>query len=497
MLNQALPTIDEKNPLYCPGITASSYLSSLRRQNRRRRKSSRSENQPLKKQFLSSFASVLEKALQEGNDDTLGKISQLEDDSTTTAASSTQASWNISASFEHRGTLRPAISRVPLKRKRSSSSFSDLVGSPKHIRSIQSVHESSFEISVRQDKLNFFPQRAQFSPTASTKKPFPKATLTEDLKAKVRILEDELYGPPIGTESPRGLKPLIKHIDSLMPGIRLQQRLSNLPDLSHQAIADFLGEHGLLNVRILAFLRTSEIWRLKMTDSFDDEDGLNLGSKDILTVFSKPHSFLFLTELSFSGTRVQDPDIVHIHHLPRLVTLCLNNTGIGNEAVFNLLALKRSLLQLSIAINPHIDDDAIPAIILLAKLSFLTILDTAIDMPGIRRLAQTIYDEARIIDIEVPSACEQYVKSKFLFLHISHYLVDPKPPLIDNPDIVAELSAAALKRNLAAHAVQNSSIVAAGTKPELALRLKTLLQTRKADLLVREMLADGDEVAGR
>ncbi|KAK7055930.1 hypothetical protein R3P38DRAFT_2682467 [Favolaschia claudopus] len=491
MMNPTLPTIDEKNPLYCPGITASSYLSSLRRQNRRRRKSSRSENQPPKKQFLSSFACLLEKALQEANDDTLGKISQLEDDSTT-AASSTQASWNISASFEHRGTLKPAISRVPLKRKRSSSSFSDLVGSPKHIRSIQSVHESSFEISVRQDKLNFFPQRAQFSPTAPTKKPSPKAMLTEDLKAKVRILEDELYGPPIGTESPRGLKPLIKHIDSLMPGIRLQQRLSNLPDLSHQAIADFLGDHGLLNVRILAFLRTSEIWRLKMTDSFDEEDGLNLGSKDILTVFSKPHSFLFLTELSFSGTRVQDADIVHIHHLPRLVTLCLNNTGIGNEAVFNLLALKRSLLQLSIAINPHIDDDAIPAIIMLAKLSFLTILDTAIDMPGIRRLAQTIYDESRIIDIEVPSACEHYVKNLE-----SHYLVDPKPPLIDNPDIVPELSAAALKRNLAAHAVQNSSIVAAGTKPELALRLKTLLQTRKADLLVREMLADGDEVAGR
>lgn len=48
-------------------------------------------------------------------------------------------------------------------------------------------------------------------------------------------------------------------------------------------------------------------------------------------VFSKPHSFLFLTELSFSATRVQDADIVHIHHLPRLVTLLLNNTGIGNE----------------------------------------------------------------------------------------------------------------------------------------------------------------------
>lgn len=55
---------------------------------------------------------------------------------------------------------------------------------------------------------------------------------------------DELYGPPVGTESPRGLKPLIDRFDSLMPGIRLRERLSKLPNLSHQAITDFLGENG-------------------------------------------------------------------------------------------------------------------------------------------------------------------------------------------------------------------------------------------------------------
>lgn len=61
---------------------------------------------------------------------------------------------------------------------------------------------------------------------------------------RIYLSIDELYGPPIGTESPRGLKPFIERLDSLMPGIRLQERLSNLPDLSHQAIADFLGENG-------------------------------------------------------------------------------------------------------------------------------------------------------------------------------------------------------------------------------------------------------------
>ncbi|KAJ7202748.1 hypothetical protein B0H12DRAFT_1330755 [Mycena haematopus] len=524
MLSPTLPTIDEKNPLYCPAITASKYLSSLRRQNRRR-KSLRGENQPPQDRWLSSFAHVLDKALQEGDVESLGKLSQSENDSI--ATSFTLPSW--STSFEHRSTIvKKEISRPPLKRKRSRPSFSDLDGPSKHMRSIQSVHESSFEISVRRERLQFFSSKPQYSPFMLPKVS-PTATVNEGLKAKIRSLEDELYGPPIGTESPRGLKPLIERLDSLMPGIRLRERLSKLPDLSHQAIADFLGENGLLNIRVLTFLRTSEIWRLVMTESMGDEDGLNLAGRDVFPVFSKPHSFLFLTELSFGGTPIQDADIVHIHHLPRLVTLLLHNTGIGNEAsvqfvaavVYNLVALKRTLLQLSLATNPHIDDDAIPAIIMLSKLSFLTILDTAIDMPGIRRLAQVIYDQQRIIDIEVPSACDRYVGSAsrpvvpLLLLRrssppfypqtdfartadlASQYLIYPKPPLIANPEIVPELSAAALKRNLAAHAACNSTIVAAGTKPEMALRLTTLLETRKADLLVREMLLGPDEAAGR
>ncbi|KAK6977099.1 hypothetical protein R3P38DRAFT_2427458, partial [Favolaschia claudopus] len=90
-----------------------------------------------------------------------------------------------------------------------------------------------------------------------------------------------------------------------------------------------------------------------------------------------PHNFLFLTELSFSSTGVQDTDIVRIHHLPRLVTLSLINTDIRNE-------LSSALTFSFLLPNPHIDDDAIPAIIMLAKLSSLTILDTAIDTPGIR-----------------------------------------------------------------------------------------------------------------
>ncbi|KAJ7465160.1 hypothetical protein FB451DRAFT_1370059 [Mycena latifolia] len=475
-----LPTIDEKNPLYCPAIPASSYLSSLRHQVRPRNSQTRPQNEN-----LSSFARFLENALQEGESEPLRELTPSDDDSTL-PSSFTLPENSLSISVKHRTAAKATnTSRPPLKRKRSF--FSDLDGPTKYARSIQSIHESSFEFSTKRERIQYFPQKPQYSPLVLPNKPAAKTTVIEDLKVKIRSLEDQLYGPPIGTESPRGIKRLIQLLDSLMPGIRLQERLLKLPDLSHQGIADFLGENGFLNVRVLTILRTSEIWRLALAESMGDEDGLNLAGNALLRVFSKPNSFLFLSELSFSGTQIQDIDLVHIHHLPRIVTLLLNNTGIGNEAIYHLVALKRSLLQLSIAINPHIDDDAIPAILMLSKLSFLTILDTSIDMSGLRCLAQTISDANRIIEIEIPSACEYYIDNL-----ATHYLLDPTPPLITNPAAVPALSAVALKRNLAAHAARNSAVVAAGTKPEMVERLRRLLETREMDLLVRQMLQAGD-----
>lgn len=78
------------------------------------------------------------------------------------------------------------------------------------------------------------------------------------------------------------------------------------------------------------------------------------------------------------------------------------------------------------------------------------------------------------------------------------YLLEPLPPLIVNPKICAHLSAAALQRNLAAHAMTNPDIMAAGSKAEMAERLKALLELRKADMLVRDMILgtdpDGEDV---
>ncbi|CAK5273845.1 unnamed protein product [Mycena citricolor] len=494
---QSLPTIDEKNPLYCPAITASSYISSLRRQSRRKYSRSSLRSRSQNEQYVHSFSRILDRALKDEEFESRSAFPPANSDDASTLTSSIVLRENLS--FEHRSsttivktTMKTTSSNLrsnaSLKRKRAdseSTTFSDLRGPALYQPSVQSSHDRSFDVSVKRERLDYFSPKPQPSPlilrprnmnTAPNQN--TKPALVDDFKTKIRSLEDELYGPPIGTESPRGLMPFIKSLDEMMPGIRLQERLLRLPNLSHQAVTDFLADNGLLNVRVLSVLRTSEIWRLVLSESMNDEDGLNLAGRDILPIFSKPNSFLFLSELCLSGTRVHESDLLHVHHLPRLVTLLLNNTGIGNEAIYLLVSLKRTLLQLSIATNPHIDDDAIPALLLFSKLSFLTILDTSIHMAGLRRLARVIYDERRIIDIEIPSACENYID------HLSsRYLLNPTPPLISSPELVPELSAAALKRNLTAHSDCNSSIVATGTKQEMADRLRGILEMRGQDLL--------------
>ena len=173
------------------------------------------------------------------------------------------------------------------------------------------------------------------------------------------------------------------------------------------------------------------------------------------------------------------------------------------SSVFLLVSLKRTLTRLSLAKNPDINNEAVPAILLLSKLSFLSIFNTSIDMIGLRRLAETIFEDNRIMDIEIPFICEVYIDStcfgwyylwlaKFCLDTDSQYLGFPLPPLITDPQATAQLSLAALKRNLEAHAVCNPSILAAGTRPEMIQRLSEILRIRALDMLVRDMLCGND-----
>jgi hypothetical protein len=155
-----------------------------------------------------------------------------------------------------------------------------------------------------------------------------------------------------------------------------------------------------------------------------------------------------------------------------------------------------------------VDNDAVPALLVLVNLSFLSILATGITMSGLRRLALAIHQDSRAIDVQIPVACEQYIDSvssslpnplSLLFLHFGfvdmhrYYKVDLQPPLVFDPSVVDDLSMSALKRNLTAHAACNDAIGTSGTKRELAERLKRALSARQIDMLVRGMMCSASE----
>ena len=68
------------------------------------------------------------------------------------------------------------------------------------------------------------------------------------------------------------------------------------------------------------------------------------------------------------------------------------------------------------------------------------------------------------------------------------YLLHPAPPLITDSSACADLSAFALRRNLAAHAEYDDRIVVGGTRDEMMERLERLLRMREEDMKVREMV---------
>ncbi|KAJ3880454.1 hypothetical protein F5051DRAFT_399785 [Lentinula edodes] len=348
------------------------------------------------------------------------------------------------------------------------------------------------------------------------------------MKRRLQELEESVYGPRIGTETPRGYQILIQRLDSMMPGIKLGSRLEKLGQIAtagngshlnneyrmtqqakdgpHQAAADLLAAEGLLNERIINVFRTSEVTRLDLGPSLSEEGGLNIGGRAVWNVFTRPHSFLFLSELSFNNTPVLDMDLVKLIGLPKLAVLGLKNTGVGDEGVFHLIALKLTLTRLDLSDNPCVTDDAVPALNLCinCKLNFLGLVGTSVAMPGLRLMAKLIQREDRIVDVEIPEACESYIDDI-----PNIYLLYPQPPLITSPALCSRLSAAALQRNLEAHAeVANKrlatvgakaapvKIFTGGTKEEMCERLRNLLVKREVDLVVWGMIYGYEEVDG-
>ena len=77
-----------------------------------------------------------------------------------------------------------------------------------------------------------------------------------------------------------------------------------------------------------------------------------------------------------------------------------------------MTALARTLTDLDIAYNPRINDDAVPALLTMRKLLYLSLLDTSVTMNGVRRLAVELEEKVRSVEVEVPGPCEEYLKSE-------------------------------------------------------------------------------------
>jgi len=222
-----VPAIDDKNPFYCPSVSANTYLSSLRHRVRIYRPSSRRRGDEL---FM-SFARILDQSTSESDAD---------DD----------VDWIVGSYVSHArandpGVFKPQLpppysafvndlerkstprddghgptKTLALKRRRLSS-FSDLHGPPKYSRSaeVQSTYNASTKLDITHNNRESLTYLGASSPAS---KPEPPKSLAQPKLDK-----------------------LIKNLDAVIPGIRLSERLKNIKDASHQAITDFLSDHGI------------------------------------------------------------------------------------------------------------------------------------------------------------------------------------------------------------------------------------------------------------
>ncbi|KAF8896640.1 hypothetical protein BD779DRAFT_600233 [Infundibulicybe gibba] len=165
------PLVDEKNPFYCPAIPASDYLRSLREQQQNgipgpiRNGSTRSTRHE-RDRFMQSFTRLIantvygnERSSDDGHVNFI--VHSAADPCPVHSSGSSEGtlaypipSWELEESptnfgnnwIQKRGYPRPV-------KKRKRLSYSDIRNPAEYARSFQSLHESSFDVSVKREKL--------------------------------------------------------------------------------------------------------------------------------------------------------------------------------------------------------------------------------------------------------------------------------------------------------------------------------------------------------
>jgi len=219
-----LPATDDNNPLYCPQITKSSYLKAVNHSLSLRGRGptvrpaktgvrlvggsgkSTSSDRILEAYFSSGHHWINYNSSPVSGDDELPPYSSID-------LSGSPGQQNKSADAR---LSEGAFGGRGIKRK-SSETFSDFRAPPKYARSIQSVHDSSFDVEIFRKQLRFLPS----SPAVTA--------VVSDTNAS------------LGNSD---LENIVYQLDLTLPGIRLGERLRALDPLTPQTIVDFLVGNG-------------------------------------------------------------------------------------------------------------------------------------------------------------------------------------------------------------------------------------------------------------
>ncbi|TFK34573.1 hypothetical protein BDQ12DRAFT_689521 [Crucibulum laeve] len=243
MQSYAHPLVDDDNPLYCPAVSVTAYMNHLRHKLDRKYLFQRQHRN--NDDLLLSFASVLDKAITQQDfykDDE--KKDEDEDSRWLVHHVPLMGVSDRTSSGSRNGlpaipgwekdveeSYIPKYARIDIKSisqaqpnlKRKRSSFTDLHGPPRYARSFQSTHDSSFDVDIKREQLHYSDAIFRSSSCFSQDR-------TED------ILVDN---------SSSALEALVGQIDSILPGVRLKERLLRIGKLTYQTITDYLAEHGI------------------------------------------------------------------------------------------------------------------------------------------------------------------------------------------------------------------------------------------------------------
>ncbi|KAL5526565.1 hypothetical protein ACEPAF_8289 [Sanghuangporus sanghuang] len=501
------PLVDCENPLYCPEISAHQYMSSIRLFQASVTDASKF---PFFHRLCNAF---MENSFQDSPEPLLLQLMKQQQLSRTQG---TYVHIAIGERNENNSGLASGGGAQFHGSSTVSSSRSLLRQPPKRIKRSSSHIDMSFVLSAKADRLRLSDKMAQLPSSdgrLENKQTSPSGELfwpehRQDNDGPEVVIES---GPPEMTEgdssftsstlyffskgpqnftglvleTPKSISLLLKHLESLLPGMRLQGQL-DVHTANHQDIVNLLGVKGHLNPQTLVLFQHSHIRSLSLTESMADVDGLNLLRLETLKVLNDPSGFLFLRSIVLSDVPLCDDDLACLSRLQSLESLFLDDTQIGDVAIMHLIGLRRVLSHLELSWNERITDNAIPTLCRFPSLSFLSLKGTRVTIKGLRKLAYHAEDRDKKISIILPSDCEEYMCN----LH-TEYETTLIHPFIHDPEECHTLPISILKENLAVHAARNSGISVDGSRAELEKRLRKILEHRKKDLIVQGFMLRG------